>query len=83
VTIDLKPQPLIMRAGEFFGEMALITGEPRSATAVAKTACELLHLDLADFRQFEGRHPELAELIDAEAQRRRQGPVGVREIGTV
>ena len=83
VSVELKPQPRIMGPGEFFGEMALITGEPRSATAVAKSACELLHLDLADFRHLETRHPEMAQLIDAEAKRRRQTPADVREVGTV
>jgi voltage-gated potassium channel len=83
VTIDLKPQPRLMAAGDFFGEMALITGEPRNATVMAKTSCELLHLDLADFRHLEARHPEVAQLIDAEAKRRRQGTVEVREVGTV
>jgi voltage-gated potassium channel len=82
VQVELKPKPLILGAGEFFGEMALLTGEPRSATAVAKTHCELLHLDLADFRHLEARHPELAQLIDTEAKRRRE-PVEVREVGTV
>ena len=83
VTIELKPQPRTMGAGDFFGEMALITGAPRSATAVAKTNCELLHLDLADFRQLEARHPEMAQLIDAEAKRRRQDSLEIREVGTV
>jgi voltage-gated potassium channel len=79
IVIDLKPAPLILGPGDFFGEMALITGEPRSATASARTNCELLHLDLADFRHLEARHPEVAKLIDAEAKRRRQEPMGLRE----
>jgi voltage-gated potassium channel len=79
VTVDLKPQPLVLGAGEFFGEMALITGEPRSATVAARTNCELLHLDLADFRHLEARHPEVAKLIDAEAKRRRAEPFGMRQ----
>ena len=82
VTVELKPQALVLGPGEFFGEMALVTGEPRSATAVARTNCELLHLDLADFRHLEARHPEVAQLIDAEAKRRRQQPAGIREVGT-
>lgn len=31
--------------GEFFGEMSMIDGSPRSATAVAKTACRLAKVD--------------------------------------
>jgi voltage-gated potassium channel len=79
VQVELRPQPLVLGPGEFFGEMALLTGAPRNATAVAKTHCELLHLDLADFRHLEARHPELAKRIDAEFQRRRES-VGVREV---
>jgi len=79
VTIDLRPKPIVLGPGDFFGEMALVTGEPRSATATARTNCELLHLDLADFRHLEARHPEVAKLIDAEARRRRQEPAALRE----
>ena len=31
----------------------------------------------------EARHPEVAQLIDAEAKRRRQSTIEVREVGTV
>ncbi len=74
VSVELKPQPRILGPGDFFGEMSLITGEARSATAIAVTTCELLHLDLADFLHLEARHPDLARLIDAEAKRRRDEP---------
>ena len=71
VSVKLNPQPLTLAEGAFFGEMALITGEPRSATAVAQTECQLLTLDLADFRELAGRHPDLTAAIDEEARRRR------------
>jgi len=38
-----------LRAGDFFGEMALFDDEPRSATCVAVTACTLLVLDRGRF----------------------------------
>src|SRR5262249_20970242 len=40
--------------GDFFGEVALLTGDPRNATIVAVTQCTLLRLDIVDFRQLLG-----------------------------
>src|SRR5918992_2353226 len=39
----------VVRAGEFFGEMALTSGEARSATVMAKTDVECYRLDRASF----------------------------------
>ena len=50
--------------------MALITGEPRTATIVTTRATELLALDVADFRALAATRPELSEAIHAEAERR-------------
>ena len=36
-------------AGEMFGEMALLTGEERSASVVARTPMELYELEKKDF----------------------------------
>ena len=44
-------------AGEFFGEIALLDGEPRSASATALTNCELLVLDRRDMLAFLERSP--------------------------
>lgn len=35
----------VVRAGEIFGEMAVIDDSPRAATAVAKTPCRLISMD--------------------------------------
>ena len=42
----------IFSKGDFFGEMALLDGMPRSADAVAVGSCELLVLDRSDFLSF-------------------------------
>jgi CRP-like cAMP-binding protein len=44
-------------AGEFFGEIALLDGDPRSASATALTKCELLVLERRDFLTFLERTP--------------------------
>lgn len=42
----------MLRDGGFFGEMALLDGEPRSATAIAESPGQLLVLRRADFQTF-------------------------------
>jgi CRP-like cAMP-binding protein len=34
-----------LRTGDYCGEMSLLTGEPRSATVVARTDCEMWEID--------------------------------------
>lgn len=70
VEVQIPPRPLRLGAGAFFGEIALITGGPRTATAIAATNCTLLTLDIADFRDLADRRPELMDAIHEEADRR-------------
>ena len=51
--------------------MALITGEPRSATVVASSAVSLLSLHSLDFQMLSSRNPEIAEIIRRTALERR------------
>jgi voltage-gated potassium channel len=71
VSVDLRPAPKRLGAGEFVGEMALLFGAPRSATVVATRPSLLLVLDIANFRELAGQRPELITTIEAEAHRRR------------
>jgi voltage-gated potassium channel len=70
VEIELRPEPLRLDAGAFFGELALLTGAPRNATVTATRPCTLLALDIVDFFELLGRQPELARVIHEEASRR-------------
>jgi len=70
VEIELRPQPLRLEAGSFFGELALLTGAPRNATVMATRPCTVLTLDIVDFFELLGRQPELARVIHEEASLR-------------
>jgi voltage-gated potassium channel len=70
VEIELSPAPVRLAAGDFFGEIALLTGTPRTATVLAAEPCTLLRLDIVEFRELMGRQPDLARVIyDAAHQR--------------
>ncbi len=58
------PQPIgTVRTGQFFGEMALLTGDVRAATVVAKTDVECYRLDRTSFQTLLLARPEIAEQI--------------------
>jgi len=60
----------ILGAGDFFGELALLDGEPRSADAVAKEDTALLVLERDDFLAFLDRAPAVATKLLAALSRR-------------
>ncbi len=70
VVIRLPGHPVRLGPGSFFGEMALITGEPRVASVVTVQPTQLLVLDVADFRGLAAGRPELSQAIHAEAHLR-------------
>lgn len=59
-----------LAAGDFFGEMALITGEPRSADVTTIDYCRFATLSARDFRQFLKRFPDIRTEIAALATER-------------
>jgi voltage-gated potassium channel len=70
VEVDLPGKRVRLGEGAFFGEMALLGNNLRSANITTTRVSKLLVLDLVDFRLLMARHPDLAETIDAEAKRR-------------
>ena len=52
-----------VRAGEFFGELALLDGAPRSATATALEATETLVLPRSRFRELIATEPALRDAL--------------------
>jgi voltage-gated potassium channel len=67
------PSPVELGPGSFFGEMALVTGEPRSATVTAASEVSLLSLYAADFQMLSSSSPDIAEIIRKTALERREG----------
>lgn len=49
----------IFEAGDFFGEMSLLDGEPRSATVSSLEPCQALILSRDEFLRFIPRHPDV------------------------
>jgi CPA2 family monovalent cation:H+ antiporter-2 len=71
VEVHLKAGPVRLEAGSFFGEMALLTGERRTADVTAVDFCRFYTLSRRDFNQFMSRHPELRAAVAKLASERR------------
>ena len=65
--------------GGFFGEMGMMTGEPRSATVSAQTDVECYRLDKEAFDEILSRRPEIAEDISGILAQRRAELEAIRE----
>ena len=61
--------------GAFFGEMALFTGEPRTANIVAIEETEVLEIGHAAMKQVFDTNPDLVESLSHIIAERRQGLV--------
>jgi small-conductance mechanosensitive channel/CRP-like cAMP-binding protein len=68
-----------IKAPGFFGEMALMTGEPREATVIALTDVECLRLDKAGFQNILAHRPEIAQEMSAILAQRRVELAAVRD----
>ena len=56
---------LVRRLGEgdFFGEISVLTGSPRTATVVAASPCEMLELDRTTLDGITAAHPRVREVL--------------------
>jgi hypothetical protein len=59
-----------MLEGQFFGEISVLSGNPRSATITASSYCELLELDRPALADISGRHPRVREVLQEFYRRR-------------
>ncbi len=62
-----------LNEGDFFGEMALFTGEPRTANVVALEETEVLEIGHAAMKRVFDTNPDLVESLSFIMSERRQG----------
>ena len=62
-----------LNEGDFFGEMALFTGEPRTANVVALEETEVLEIGHAAMKRVFDNNPDLVESLSFIMAERRQG----------
>jgi monovalent cation:H+ antiporter, CPA1 family len=70
VEVRLPGQAIRRGRGDFFGELAVLTGRRRIADIVALGYCELLTLDQAKFDKFLKVHPMIREHVEEGARAR-------------
>ena len=72
---DGKQKPLgDLKEGAFFGEMSILTGQPRMASVVALARCELLELDRPTLDGITKTHPHVWDVLREFAQKRAAAP---------
>jgi len=72
VEVRLPGHNIQLSTGDFFGEMALLTHQPRRADVVALTYCRLLVLGKTDFEKFMAENPDARAEINRVAQARQE-----------
>jgi monovalent cation:H+ antiporter, CPA1 family len=80
VEVRLPEHRIQLGSGAFFGELGLLTNQPRQADVVALTFCRLLVLSRADFEQFTAENPDARAEINRVAQARLE--MNRRGVGT-
>jgi len=64
-----------MGEGSFFGEVALLTDKPRTATVIAKSDLELMELTRENFNLLAERYPSVQKVVEAYQKHRVQNTI--------
>jgi CPA1 family monovalent cation:H+ antiporter len=70
VQVEIKPTPVIIGTGGFFGEMSLVIQQPRTADIISLGYCELLALSKRDFESLMDLDEKIQSEIKNVAQQR-------------
>lgn len=70
VEVQVKPEPVRLKAGHYFGEIALLKDFRRTTTVTALRDTRLLALSVADFRHLLEDFPEVREAVTKVAESR-------------
>jgi monovalent cation:H+ antiporter, CPA1 family len=76
VTVKAPHFAVVLKEGDFVGEMGLVSDQPRSADVIADGYCHLLALYRKDFRALLDKRPAVRSEIEAVAARRVAENVG-------
>jgi small-conductance mechanosensitive channel/CRP-like cAMP-binding protein len=72
----------VLTKGDFFGEMSLMTGEPRVASVIARTDVECYRLDKDAFEEIMQARPSIAEEVShILVERRAQLEIAMQSLG--
>jgi CRP-like cAMP-binding protein len=72
VEVRVEPEPVRLGPGDFFGEIALVLGSPRTADVITLSYCQLLELRRTDFQHCLAAEPELIDKLRRIAEVRMQ-----------
>ena len=79
VTVEPGGEVARLGPGDYFGEMSLLTGEPRTATVSARGDCRVFEIEAAMFREVAAANPAVPEKVGAAALQRRVELQAVRD----
>jgi small-conductance mechanosensitive channel/CRP-like cAMP-binding protein len=85
VTVERNGNPTLVAslgAGDCFGEMSLLTGEPRTATVIANSDCEVVEIDKAVLARSVKENPQLLKQLSELLARRQMETEGLLASGT-
>jgi CPA1 family monovalent cation:H+ antiporter len=78
VEVRAGDRQIRLGTGDVFGELALLTSEPRTADVISIAYCSLLRLGARDFNIFIAANPDVAAHIEAVAAKRIRENAGAK-----